>query len=185
MHVPLLEMMIQALSPSQIPSAAAQLHVHPLGHPLYHTLDHHHTPLCPTLPALMLPHPGECLMLHMYIFIYLYELQHLCQNIHIPMFFSNALDRKEWEGMEILWCAKSQLQLEVAYLDSRFWHVLYQLKFMSDDKGKWEYLAMAAEKYRLEYRTTRAHLQHIETAIEAVIEYAFRCHQDLSLPPMS
>ena len=47
------------------------------------------------------------------------------------------------------------------------------------------YLAAAAEKYKLEYRTARADLEIIETAIEAVIEYAFRHRQDLSLPPMS
>ena len=109
----------------------------------------------------------------------------MCQNAHIPTFLSNALDREEWEGMERLWCTRSRLRSEVTYLDSRFWHVLYQLEFMANDQTRWGYLAAAAEKYRLEYRTTRADLEIIETVIEAVIEYAFRRHRDPSLPSMS
>lgn len=108
------------------------------------------------------------------------------QNVHhVPTFLSNALDREEWDGMEKLLCARSQLQLDVTYLDSRFWDVLHQLECMTDDSARWGYLAAAAEKYRLEYRTTRAQLEHIETAIEAVIKYAFRRGRDPSLSPLS
>ena len=88
--------------------------------------------------------------------------------------------------MSRVWLMQAKLYSEVAYCDTRFWAMVRECELATEDplSLRSEYLMAAAERYRYDYQVAKSCLEHVEAAIEAVIEYTFRCCQNPSLPLM-